>query len=58
MKLAILFVLMIVIILPWFFRQQVLDFGFPTNHVNYSNADSMASRDIMSNLINEESEYF
>ena len=54
MKLAILFVLMIVIILPWFFRQQVLEFGFPTNHVNYSNADSMASRDIMNNLINEE----
>ena len=53
-KLSILFFLMFVIVLPWIFRQQILDFEFPTNHVNYSNADRLASIDLMNNLINEE----
>ena len=57
-KLFVNVLILVSIISPWAYRQNNLNFEFPTNHVSYVQADQMATYDILQNKINSGNFYF
>lgn len=53
-KLFINILILVSVISPWSYRQNNLNFEFPTNHVNYVEAMQMATYDILQNKINSD----